>query len=57
MAKVTLDTAFYEVHEGIGPVELDICVTLKTPIKRDITFFLDYFNDSANGEQFALIET
>ena len=56
MAKISLERDFYEVYEVGGPVGLDVCVILKTPIKRNITFHLDYANDSAIGEQFNILK-
>lgn len=51
MAKISLQREFDEVYEVGGPVDLDVCVVLKTPIKRNITFHVDYANDTAFGEQ------
>ena len=47
-AKITLDDSFYKRSEGDGSV--DVCVHLKTEIKRDIDFELDANGLTAQGK-------
>ena len=47
-AKITLYDSYYKAREDVGSV--DICVLLKTDIKRDIDFELSVNDISAQGE-------
>ena len=47
-AKITLGDSFYKRSEGDGYV--DVCVHLKTEIKRDIDFELDANGLTAQGK-------
>lgn len=45
VAKISFNESFVKLHEDVGYV--DICVVLKTDIKRDFDFNLTVYNDTA----------
>ena len=47
-AKITLDDSFYKISEDGGSV--DICVLLKTDIKRNVDFALTVNDLTAQGK-------
>lgn len=49
VAKFTLEKENYKVYED--EQSLDICVILKSEIKRDVNLYLDFDNGTAYGEQ------
>ena len=48
VAKFTLKSEFIEVAEDVGYV--NVCVILKSCIKRDVLIHVNFYNDSAFGE-------